>query len=90
MEVPIKSSRQVILSYGIPKKIDLEKSPTYHLYVQKQAGTANDPFTFSMNLPDYLKVESVNGVDEKTTVQNLKISTDLVTDREFEVEVKRK
>ena len=90
VEVPIKSSRQVVLSYTIPKKIDLEKLPTYHLYVQKQAGTGNDSLTFIMNLPDYLKVESVNGVDEKKVTQNLKIPIDLATDREFEVEVKKK
>jgi len=90
VEVPIKSSRQVVLSYSIPKKIDLEKSPTYHLYIQKQAGTGNDSFTISMNLPDYLKVESINGVDEKKVTQNLKIPTDLTTDREFEVEMGRK
>ena len=90
VEVPIKSTRQVVLSYSIPKKIDLEKLPTYHLYAQKQAGTANDSFTFSMNLPDYLKVESINGVDEKKITQNLKIPTDLATDREFEVEVVKK
>lgn len=90
VDVPIKSSREVLLSYKIPKKIDVEKSPTYHLYVQKQAGTGNDPLTFSMNLPDYLKIESVNGVDEKKVTQNLKIQTDLATDREFEVEVVKK
>ncbi|HLA04207.1 MAG TPA: DUF4012 domain-containing protein, partial [Patescibacteria group bacterium] len=90
VEVPIKSTRQVVLSYSIPKKIDLEKSPTYHLYIQKQAGTGNDSFSFSVNLPDYLKVESVNGVDEKKVTQNLKIPTDLATDREFEVEVGKK
>ena len=90
VEVPIKSTRQVVLSYSIPKKIDLEKSPTYHLYVQKQAGTANDSLNFTLNLPDYLKVESINGIDEKKVTQNLKISTDLATDREFEVEVKKK
>jgi len=90
VEVPIKSTRQVVLSYSIPKKIDLEKSSTYHLYVQKQAGTANDSLNFSMNLPDYMKVESINGVDEQKTIQNLKIPTDLATDREFEVEVVKK
>ena len=90
VEVPIKSTRQVVLSYSIPKKVDLEKSPTYHLYVQKQAGTGNDPLTFSTNLPEYLKVESINGVDEKKVTQNLKITTDLATDREFEVEVRKK
>ena len=90
VEVPIKSTRQAVLLYSIPKKLDLEKSPTYHLYAQKQAGTGNDSFSFSMNLPEYLKVESINGVDEKKVTQNLKIPTDLATDREFEVEVGKK
>ncbi len=59
VEVPIKSTRVVTLTYRIPKNIKLETAPTYHLYVSKQPGTDRDPFTFTFNLPQYLEVKSV-------------------------------
>ena len=90
VEVPIKSTREVVFSYRIPKNIKLEKAPYYHLYVQKQAGTEKDPFEFTFNLPSYLEVKSVNGSDDQEGKQNLRINSDLSTDREFEIEVVKK
>src|SRR3990167_10137007 len=87
VEVPIKSTREVVFSYRIPKNIKLEKAPYYHLYVQKQSGTERDPFEFTFNLPSYLEVKSVNNNDDQGGGQNLRIQTDLATDREFEIEV---
>ncbi|MBI2012527.1 DUF4012 domain-containing protein [Candidatus Curtissbacteria bacterium] len=83
VEVPIKSTKEIIFVYRIPKNIQLEKAPTYHLYVQKQPGTTKDPFEFIFNLPNYL-------AERETGKQNLKISTDLAVDREFEIEVVKK
>ncbi|KKS04208.1 hypothetical protein A2W45_01435 [Candidatus Curtissbacteria bacterium RIFCSPHIGHO2_12_41_11] len=90
VEVPIKSTREVVFSYRIPKNIKLEKAPYYHLYVQKQAGTEKDPFEFKFNLPAYLTVKSVNGSDEQEGKQNLLLQTDLATDRQFEIEVAKR
>ena len=90
VEVPIKSTREVLFAYRIPKNIKLEKAPYYHLYVQKQAGTEKDPFEFKFNLPAYLEVKSINGNDEEEGQQNLSIQTDLVTDRQFEIEIVKK
>jgi len=90
VEVPIKSTRQVSFAYRIPKNIKLEKTPYYHLYVQKQPGTGQDPFEFTFNLPAYLKVKSVNQDPKLSGSQNLTVKTDLATDREFEIEVAKK
>ena len=90
VEVGVNSSKEVIFTYRIPKNIQLEKAPIYHLYVEKQAGTGEDPFEFTFNLPGYLKVKSVNNSDEQEGKQNLFIQTDLTTDRQFEIEVAKK
>lgn len=90
VEVPIKSTREVVFSYRIPKNIKLEKAPYYHLYLQKQSGTEKDPFEFTFNLPSYLEVKSVNDSDQYEDKQNLRIETDLSVDREFEIEVAKK
>ncbi len=88
--MPIKSTKEVSFTYRIPKNIKLETAPVYHLYIQKQPGTGNDPLELRFNLPSYLKVESVNGNSQEANLQNLLINTDLSTDREFEIEVTKR
>lgn len=90
VEVQPKETREIIFSYKIPKNIKLEQTPIYHLYVQKQPGTDKDPLTFTFNLPGYLAVKSVNGSDKEQGKQNLTVQTDLITDRQFEIELIRK
>ncbi len=90
IEVPIKSTRQIIFNYRIPKNIKLEAAPAYRLHVQKQAGTGKDPFNFTFNLPAYLEAKSLNGNEEVAGKQNLSIESDLQTDRDFKVEVGKK
>ncbi|MEX2028265.1 MAG: DUF4012 domain-containing protein [Candidatus Curtissbacteria bacterium] len=90
VEVPIKSTKEVTFSYRLPKSIKLEQAPLYHLYVQKQPGTDRDPFEFKFNLPGYLVAKSVNGNEQPAGAQNLDIKTDLLTDREFKIEVIKK
>ena len=89
VEVQPKSTKEINFTYRLPKNIKLETAPTYHLYVQKQPGTDRDPFEFKLNLPGYLVAKSVNGTDQAPT-QNLGIKTDLLTDREFQIEVAKK
>lgn len=90
VEVPIKSSREVIIAYRIPKNIQLEKAPIYHLYVQKQPGTEKDPLKFTFNLPSYLTIKSLNDQDDYAGKQNIIIESDLSTDRQFEIEIVKK
>ncbi|OGD87349.1 hypothetical protein A3D81_02280 [Candidatus Curtissbacteria bacterium RIFCSPHIGHO2_02_FULL_40_17] len=90
VEVPIKSTKQVSFSYRIPRNIKLESAPTYHLYIQKQPGTENDPLEFKFNLPGYLLTKSVNGDEKYSNKQNLTVETDLAADRQFEIEVVKK
>ena len=75
--------------------------PNYQIYFQKQPGTDRDPLEFTFNLPAYLEVKNVIGSCHPELVsgsdcrdydgqQNITISTDLVTDRHFEIELKKK
>lgn len=90
VEVPIKQSKSIEFTYRIPKNIKLEQAPTYHLFVSKQPGTIEDPFTFIFNLPDYIEIKTVNNVREHEGDQNLIIEGDLEADRQFEIEVVKK
>ena len=67
----------------IPKNINLESAPTYHLYLQKQPGTLSDQLEFTFYLPGYL-------LEKDSGKQNLQFTTDLSTDREFKIEVAKK
>ncbi|MDZ4209965.1 MAG: DUF4012 domain-containing protein [Candidatus Curtissbacteria bacterium] len=89
VEVPIKSTQIVTFTYRIPKNIKLETNPTYHVYFSKQPGTEADPLTFTFNLPQYLKIKSINASEELNGKQNVKTETDLGQDRQFAIEIKK-
>lgn len=89
LEVPVGKTIKVTIKYRIPKNIKLETAPTYHLYVQKQPGTGNDPFTFSFNLPNYLKIDTLNDSAIKS-IQNYSQNLDLSQDREFTIKIAKK
>lgn len=90
IEVPPKSTKEVSFTYRIHKSIKLEKAPAYHLYVEKQAGTENDSFRFTFNLPAYLKVKLINGDTKEAGKENISTEIDLSTDRQFKVEIENK
>ena len=85
VEVSPKSTKTLIFTYNIGKTLELEKAPAYHLYVQKQPGTLSDPFTFTLNLPAKVRIESVNGNSQDKGKQNFKTEKDLSIDREFDI-----
>ena len=85
VEILPKSTKTLVFTYNIDKTLELEKAPAYHLYVQKQPGTLSDPFTFTLNLPSKVRIESVNGNSQDKGKQNFKTEKDLSIDREFDV-----
>lgn len=104
VEVPIKSQKEVIFTYRLPKNIKLEDAPTYSIYFQKQAGTLSDPLEFKFNLPAYVEVNSVSPYlcdsqpsnrETETNCpifegqQNITIETDLSTDRHFTIDLEK-
>src|SRR3989344_3951197 len=87
IEIPKESQQELTFTYKLGKSIRLEQAPTYHLYIQKQPGTKQDPLNFSLNLPQFLKIESVNGSQKVEGARSFKIETDLPQDRSFEIAV---
>ena len=87
VEVPIKSQKEIIIKYRIPKNINLELSPAYSLYVQKQPGTQEDSFTFTFNLPSFLGIKTINGSEEFNTSRNFEDQTNLSKDKLYEVKI---
>lgn len=90
IEVPVKSTKEVIFTYRIHKNINLEKAPVYHLFVQKQPGTEKDPLRLTFNLPAYLQVKSVNQDTKEAGKENISLQNDLSQDREYTIEIEKK
>ena len=90
VEVPIGKTTDVTFLYKIPKNIKLEQAPAYQLFVSKQPGTDKDPLTFTFNLPDNIEAKSLNGDQTFAAQKNIKIETDLSTNRQFEISLKKK
>jgi hypothetical protein len=58
----------------------------YRLFVQKQAGTGAVPLTVALKLPDGARLESVSVGGKPVKIVDGRLTTDLSTDRVFEVE----
>ncbi len=90
VEVPIKSTKTITFTYRIPKNVKLEQAPTYNFYIQKQPGTNRDPITFRFNLPGFLEVKSLNNDESYQGKQNIQITSDLSSDRQYDIELGKK
>ncbi|MBI1862641.1 DUF4012 domain-containing protein [Candidatus Microgenomates bacterium] len=84
VEVPPQSSKKITVIYTTPPLVTSSPSSTYHLSVQKQVGSENSPFVFSISLP---KGSSLLSKDFDAEIQGvtLKHQTTLSEDRAFEM-----
>lgn len=83
-----KEQKTLVLDYQTPVKLEFkDKIATYRLDVVKQAGTNKDLFIWNVTYPINVRLTS----DQAQAIgpQEQIISTDLSTDRKFEVEFKR-
>lgn len=101
IEVPVKKTKTVTFKYRIPKNIKLETTPAYSLYISKQPGTEKDPIKFTFNLPAYLKINSVSpschpeldsgsNCSDSSGKQNYSTTTNLETDKTWEIKISKK
>lgn len=87
LELSPKEQKILILNYEAPTRLTFEKDQViYKLDVVKQAGTLKDPFEWSLTYPINYKLVSDS---DKLAPQELTISTDLSTDKSFEVKFKK-
>lgn len=88
VEVAPKQEKTVVLDYQIGSKLSfLDNQAQYNLNVVKQAGLLQDPFEWELIYPINYKIENNEG--KNNSPQELIISTDLSTDRIFEVTFKK-
>lgn len=88
LELLPKEAKTYVLDIEAPTKITFENNEAdYKLDVVKQAGTLKDPFEWKLTYPLNYKVVSQG--DQKIAPQELTISSDLSTDRSFEVKFKK-
>ncbi len=88
VEIKPKEQKTLILDYELPTKITFkEGQANYKLDVIKQAGTLTDPFEWSLTYP--LNYQLASDDSKEISPQEMTISTDLSTDRSFEVRFKK-
>lgn len=85
-EVPSQTKRTIILDYSLPLKLPtIAKESSYHLLVQKQAGTDSPPFSFNFDAPTFLRVTPSGGTN--LSPYSARFNSDLRTDRDFSLTV---
>jgi hypothetical protein len=89
-EVAPREIKNVVLEYTLAEPLNLKTGEVrYRLDVLKQAGTTADPFNWTLNYPINFEVSDITKQAAMAT-QQVKISTDLLEDRSFELKVKQK
>ncbi len=83
LELKPKEQKDLVFSYSLPEKLKfIGNQARYRLDVSKQAGTLKDPFEWRITYPINYRV----GSDQSPLApQEQVVSTDLSTDRSFEI-----
>lgn len=80
-----KEQKVLVVDYTVPIKLEFQGDrATYRLDIVKQAGTLKDPLQWSITYP--ISYQVVSNQAKKISPQEESISTDLSTDRSFEIE----
>lgn len=90
IEVAPREVKNVVLEYTLPEGLAIKSGEVrYRLDVLKQPGTMADPFNWTLNYPINYEMSDITEQAVLDT-QQVKISTDLLEDRSFELKVKQK
>lgn len=84
VEVPIQSSKQVVLSYELPERLNVQDTSKYLLLVQQQPGIREEAVNVALGVPFFLSVEQTAPPAEKIG-ETLSWGLDLQQDTLFEV-----
>lgn len=88
LELSPKERKTLVLDYEVPVKVEFkDKEGVYKLNIIKQAGTLKDPFEWNITYP--ISYQPVWEEGEKIGPQEQTITTDLSTDRSFEIKFKK-
>lgn len=76
--IPSQSSKTVMISYALPQK-PLSDSFSYDLWVFKQPGTEEDPYSFSLSYPEDFKIlKGEKPSFTQTLAEDIRFKIDLV------------
>lgn len=90
LEVAPKEVKTLVLDYQIPQKLIFNQGMAkYRLDLVKQAGTGKDPFVWKISYPINYQLISSQNPASQLGPQEQTITTDLSTDRSFELEFKK-
>lgn len=87
IEILAKEQKQLILEYELADSLNFkDNAVSYKLEIFKQPGTMADPFDFILNYPINYKIAKRPQAGS-SGVQEVKIQTDLLTDRLFQFQI---
>ncbi len=88
IEVAPKDQKTLILEYTLRDPLNFKgNQANYRLDILKQAGTEKDAFDWSLQFPDSMDAQTIDG---KIAGQQVNISTDLQQDRSFAILFRKK
>ncbi len=87
LTIPYQTSTSLKIAYALPKEFDFATLESYRLTVQKQPGTAGDPFTFSFE-PSIGK--EAGGANLQKKDNGLIFEGNLEKDLSFTIEIKER
>lgn len=89
IELSPKETKALILEYELKDPVAFkDNSGIYRMEIFKQPGTMSDPLDFILTYPINFKLESKPG-EGSSGVQEVKIVTDMQTDRVFQFKIKK-
>ncbi len=89
IEILAKEQKQLELEYELGDSLNFKDNfVNYKLEILKQPGTMADPFDFTLNYPINYKLAE-KPLSGSSGVQEVKIQTDLLTDRVFQFRINR-
>lgn len=90
VDVPMGGETAFTISYKLPFKLDVDSGDTYRFLFQKQAGAENETMTYTTNLASELEPLANYPSEVSQGANTQTITTDLNTDRYFEMLVKKR
>lgn len=84
VEVPIQSSKQVVLSYELPERLNVQDASRYSLLVQQQPGIRQESVNVAVGVPFFLSVQKTSPSAE-VVGETLTWGLDLQHNKTFEI-----
>lgn len=89
IQIAPKETKALVMEYELKDSLSFKDNKSlYRMEIFKQPGTISDPLDLILTYPINLKIEEKPG-EGSSGVQEVKIATDMLTDRVFQFKVKK-